>query len=320
MTVAVGGRLEWGGFGGGVEAGAVIDEFLFFEEQADALEPLDFVGGVEKDAIGLDLEAGQAAFAQFAAYLVFIGTIDFLDVEDDFVEFERIVVNFAELNLPGADVRNVIKDMIKFIEIDECALDFIEVHFPDFGAARDIADEARDRAVAVRARLVGQAAVNVVAGAIAQDNGATGVEWGENQFAGTTGRERRAGLRIDDFHDAEIRIKMITAGGLSMRGTFSPGLLGLSKPIGGEDMNIRSAQRLGEVPEFLAEAVADLFTGEHKALELLATNAFRDGLVHEVINEGRDANDDIGRKIADEANVAIGPHYFAAAGTESHIA
>jgi len=87
----------------------MVDEFLLFENRADALQPADFFRVVEQDAVGMNFEMGNATLAQFAAELGFVGPIDFLDVQDELVQFERVVVDFAQFDLPGADVRRVVQ-------------------------------------------------------------------------------------------------------------------------------------------------------------------------------------------------------------------
>ena len=44
-------------------------------------------------------------------------------------------------------------------------------------------------------------------------------------------------------------------------------------------------------------------------------DAFLRGLVHQMIHEGRNANEHIGLKIANKADIAFGAHHFTAAGT-----
>ena len=82
-----------------------------------------------------------------------VGVVGLGDVQDQLIDFERVVVALAEFDLPGADVRGVVEDVFEVIEIDERAFEFVELQVAHVGAARDFADEARD----VRAAEAGTA-------------------------------------------------------------------------------------------------------------------------------------------------------------------
>src|SRR5438105_2421587 len=110
----------------------MVDKFLFFQEGTDALEFSDFFGVMEQDAIGTDVEMIEAAFAQFTAKLRFVRTVKFLNVKNEFVEIERIIIEFAQFNLPRADFPDVVKHMFQLVEINQGAFDLIEVHLLDF--------------------------------------------------------------------------------------------------------------------------------------------------------------------------------------------
>jgi hypothetical protein len=51
-------------------------------------------------------------------------------MQDQLVEFEGIVVDFADLQLPGTNVIHVIKHMLKPVKVNERSLDLLEVPFP----------------------------------------------------------------------------------------------------------------------------------------------------------------------------------------------
>src|SRR5262249_47228301 len=144
----------------------MIDKFLFFQHGSDALEFSNLLGVVEKDAVGADIEVVEAALAQFTAELRFVGAIELLDMQNEFVEIERVIVELSQLDLPRADLLDVIEDMFQFVEINQGAFDFIEVHLLDFGTPRNIAEQARQRTSTVRARFISQAAVDVIPRAI----------------------------------------------------------------------------------------------------------------------------------------------------------
>ena len=123
--------------------GPVVNEFLFLQQNADALQPPHFLRVVKQNPVRMNVGVLVAAFAQFAAQLRFVRAVGFLDVEDDFVQFERVVVDLAQFHLPRADVRRVVEDVFQFVEIHERALDFVEVHLLDFRAARNPSDQPR---------------------------------------------------------------------------------------------------------------------------------------------------------------------------------
>ena len=86
----------------------MIHQFLLFQKGANPLQLADFVGVMEHDAVGMNFEVRLAALAEFTGKLGFIHAIDFLHVEDEFIQFEGIVVDLAQLYLPDADVRSVV--------------------------------------------------------------------------------------------------------------------------------------------------------------------------------------------------------------------
>src|SRR3981189_957950 len=93
---------------------AVVHEFLLFEQRADALQPPNLLRIMEQDPVGMNFEMVQAALAQLASELGFVRAVGFLDVQDEFVQFVRVVVNLAQLDLPGAHLWGVVEDVLEF--------------------------------------------------------------------------------------------------------------------------------------------------------------------------------------------------------------
>ena len=172
-------------------------------------------------------------------------------MQNDFVEVKRVVVSFAKFQLPRADMRRIIEDVFKLVEIHECAFDFVEIHFLDFRTAGNSADEPRQGAMAIRTCLKRKSAVNEIAGAIAQHHRAARGERRENNFAGLAGWNNVAGLRINDFNDAEIGIKMITGGELFVRErTFRPGQFAFGEAVDGQHFTFGAPSSQREFVEF----------------------------------------------------------------------
>ena len=70
----------------------MIDDALFFQLRADALEPLEFFDGTKVDAVRMNLRLAHEPFVQHGAQFFVAGRIGLRDVEDEFVEVERVVV------------------------------------------------------------------------------------------------------------------------------------------------------------------------------------------------------------------------------------
>jgi hypothetical protein len=86
----------------------VVNEPLFLQQDADALQPLHFRGVMKQNPVRVNVGVLVAALAQFAAELRLVRAVGLVDVEDDFVQFERVVVNLAQFHLPRADI-NLLK-------------------------------------------------------------------------------------------------------------------------------------------------------------------------------------------------------------------
>src|SRR2546423_1670766 len=115
---------------------------------------------MENNPIRTDIEVIEAAFAQFAVELCFVAAIELLNMQDEFVQIMGIIVNLSQLDLPGADLLNVVEHMLQFVEINQRAFDLVEIHLLDFGTARNISEQSWQRATAMRTCFVSQAAIN----------------------------------------------------------------------------------------------------------------------------------------------------------------
>src|SRR2546421_9991240 len=118
---------------------------------------------MEQDAVRMNFEVGQTALAEVAAKLCFVRAVDFLDMQDEFVQLVRVVVDLAQFDLPGADLRSVIEDVLELVEIHESSLDLIEGHRLDLRAPGNVPEKTWNSPAAVRAGLVRQSTVNVIA-------------------------------------------------------------------------------------------------------------------------------------------------------------
>ena len=135
--------------------------FCSLSKRADALELAHFVCAVKQDPVGMNFGlAVKIVRASSRRQPRFVGAVEFLHVEDEFIEIERIVVDLAQFDLPRADVRGVVEDVFQLVKVHERAFELVEIHLFDFRAARNIADEPRQRSAAMRARFIDQAAVN----------------------------------------------------------------------------------------------------------------------------------------------------------------
>ncbi len=81
-------------------------------------------------------------------------------------------------------------------------------------------------------------------------------------------------------------------------------------------MHVRRAQFAGQFAQFVAQAVADLFSAEHNAAQALAMHAFLRRLVQQVIDKSGNANEHVGAVLAEVTQVAFGAHHLAAAGAQ----
>src|SRR5437879_11571241 len=96
---------------------------------------------MEHYPVRMNLHTSRTTLIEFAGQPPFVGAVYPLDVENEFVEFQRIVVDLPELHLPRPDIRCVIEHVLQFIEIDESAFDFVEIHLLNLRAARNVTEQ-----------------------------------------------------------------------------------------------------------------------------------------------------------------------------------
>ena len=292
----------------------MIDDALFFQLGSDALECAHFLLGMKLDPVRVDLRLAGEMRVEPGAELVVAGRVGLGDVEDDFVEVERVVVLLAEFELPGADVLGVVEDVLEVVEIDERALELVDVEFADFGVAGDFTDQPGDTQPAVGAGLVEKAAVDAVAGAVAQDHGAARVERGEDDLAGLALAAQFAGLGIYDLDERAVRVDVVARrAGVFVEGALGPRELGLGEAVGADDVDLFRAELSGEVAEFPAHSGGRFLAAEDDFFQVRQREALGHGLRQQMIDKGRHADEDVGFDLFDEAQIAVGAHRFPAA-------
>ena len=162
----------------------MIDQSALLHLTTHALQRAHFVERVKLDTVRMDLGTGGHALAQLVGELGFSEPAGRGDMDNQFIHFQRIVVAFAQLDLPGFHLRAVVEDVLEFVEVNEGAFDFIHAHLADFSAARDVAEKPRHAAAAGRAGRAGHSTINDVTRAITEHDGAACVERSEDEFAG----------------------------------------------------------------------------------------------------------------------------------------
>ena len=60
-------------------------------------------------------------------------------MDDELIDIERVVVVFADFELPCADTWSVVDEVFELVEVDEGAFEFIEMQVMNVGHARDLA-------------------------------------------------------------------------------------------------------------------------------------------------------------------------------------
>src|SRR5207247_9673224 len=116
---------------------AVVNDFLLFELDTDALKLAHFVRVVEDNLIGMNLRFGDKTIVQIANEFVLANAVGFVDVKNQFIDLQRVIVAFSQFQLPGTDMLGVIEDVLELIEIHKRPFDFVEPHFFDFRTAGD---------------------------------------------------------------------------------------------------------------------------------------------------------------------------------------
>lgn len=293
----------------------MVDEFFFLQLLADSLEIPHFVPAVENDVVGAEFGGVAETASDELGKGSGRGSVDRDGVNDDLVGIEGIVVVFAEFELPGTETGGVIEDVFESIEIDEGALQLVDMETSDIGDAGDVSNESRAGASAGRTGFVGEASFDEISGAVAEDDGAPGVEWGDHDFAGAAVGNPLAGFGIDDFDEGKIGIEMIAGGKFTRRhGTFAPREFGFGKAVGDDDIDLLGTELRAEVAEFLTHALGNFFATENEEFDLGGPDSRFGGVLKKVIEKGGHGDEGIGIDAPQEFGVAIGAHDLAAAG------
>ena len=121
---------------------------------------------MKNNLVWMNLCLCDKAAVQIADELVFLNAARLVDVENQLIHLERIVVAFAQFELPGADMLGVVENVFELVEIHERPFDFIEPHLFHFRTAGDVADQSRRSPATMRTRSIDQTAINEIACAI----------------------------------------------------------------------------------------------------------------------------------------------------------
>ena len=114
----------------------MVDDFLFLQLFADTVHAAHFVPVVEDDVVGGELGEFVKAFVDLAFENVVVA-VDRDRVHENQVAFQRVVVAFADLDLPGAEAVGVIEDVFEAVEVDEGAFGFFQMKVAEVRGARD---------------------------------------------------------------------------------------------------------------------------------------------------------------------------------------
>src|SRR5882724_3644434 len=297
----------------------MIHDFVFLYLRTDAEQVGHFLAVVKNNPVGLDLGPVRETAAKFARAFGIIERIGFVDVQNQFVNVERVVIVLAQFQLPRRQVLRIVQHVFEDVEINQRSFDFIEPHGFDFRYAGNISDQARNVAMTMWTGFVNQTAINQIAGAITQHDASARIERGENDFTGRAGRLNRAGFWIDNFNDSEIGIKMIAGLLIERARALRPRHFGFGEAIRGDDIDRFRAQRGGEPGQFAARAGRHFFAAQNDSAKVGALDAFVHGLLQDVIQEGRHADDYLRLQLADETQLAIRAEDFPAAAAKHKI-
>src|SRR5882762_9740589 len=169
---------------------------------------------MENNLIRPNLRSLDEAAVQLPAQPLLFDVPKLVHVQDEFVQLHGVILQFPDLQLPGADVRSVVKYMLELVEINQGPFDLVELHRLDLGAPGDLSQQTGQDTAAVRAGSVDQAALDDVSGAVTKGHAATGFQRGEDQFARFSFRHDRARFWVDHFENPEVGIEMISGGRL----------------------------------------------------------------------------------------------------------
>src|SRR6185437_1452169 len=171
-------------------------------------------------------------------------------------------------------------------------------------------------AMAMRARLVNETAIDQITRPITQYHAAARIERRKNNFAAFAGRHDRAGFRVDDFNDSQIGIKLITGLFAVRARAFGPRHFRLGETVGGDDIYGFGPQFTSQPRESAAGAGRHFFAAQNDSAKIGAFHAFLYGLLQHMVEKRRHADEHMRLQLADEAQLAIRAEHFAAAAAE----
>ncbi len=87
----------------------MIDDPLLLELGADALLFPQLSGGVKLHAVRVNFEFADEATAKLRGELFVSKIVYFFHVQDQLIDFERVVLALAQFNLPRPDMRVIVQ-------------------------------------------------------------------------------------------------------------------------------------------------------------------------------------------------------------------
>src|SRR4029077_14658975 len=118
-----------------LDLGSTVDNFLFLKFFSHSLELTHFGIGMKLDAVGMKLDPCEERALDFLRSRTLLSAIGQANVQNKLIDLHWIIIGLAQLDLPGAYVRHVIKDMLELVEIDELAFHLVELHLTKVRAA-----------------------------------------------------------------------------------------------------------------------------------------------------------------------------------------
>src|SRR5262245_23638427 len=98
---------------------------------------------MEFDPVGMNFGLADKAIVESGAQFVISNVTRLGHMQNQFIQFERIVVPFAYLKLPRSHMLDVIQNVFELIKINESSLEFAEPQVADFGSTRDFTNQSR---------------------------------------------------------------------------------------------------------------------------------------------------------------------------------
>ena len=114
---------------------AMINDPQLLELRPDSLERTDLLRGVKDNTIRVNFCFFRKSAIQLTLQLRLLRSIQAIHVQDQLVQLKRIIVDFANLELPRPNVIHVVQHVFEAIEIDKGSLDLVEVHLFHLGRA-----------------------------------------------------------------------------------------------------------------------------------------------------------------------------------------